>query len=238
MINILLKNINYDNLYSMKQDQQTDTMQDRRRDQRIAYWLLARFSQDEEFRHIDIKNISKSGMLLSAKENIDTDKDISIQIYVPSVKGYDKIKVKVKPIWKKQEENEYTIGTQFIDLDKETENIIYNFIEYLIMLQNLGENTIGIPYWCIADIELIEATPVPESAKPQAIIVFESTVNFEKNKILSLDLKLPTHTMPFTVEGTMLESKPKENHKNFWIKLGLYRLSQKHLEAIKSMTLL
>jgi len=237
-INYLLIESNYANLYAMKSIEQTNTDQDRRKDKRLAYWLLARFSQKDEFRHIKIKNISKGGFLLSSKEDIDIDKEISMQIYVPSVKGYDKTQLKVKAIWKKEEDGEYVLGTKFVEINEETKKILFNFIEYLIMLQNLGENIIGIPYWCIADIELIEAAPVPESKNPQAILIFESTKTFEKNKIISLDLKLPTHTMPFTVEGTVLDSTPKENHSNFWIKLGLYRLSQKHLEAVKAMTLL
>jgi len=171
------------------------------------------------------------------KEPFPTKENLTLQIYLPSTKGYDKLLIQVKPAWQEKNNSQWLTGVAFVDLSKTAEGLLSNFIGYLIMLKNIGKGTVPIPYWCIASRTSFVATITEKKENPQAVILFESSKNYSKKEIIILNIKLPTYTMPFDIEGSVIKSVHNDKLKTYFISLGLCNLNTEQLEAIKKFSL-
>jgi hypothetical protein len=221
----------------MKSEENSINYEDRRQHKRISYWLLAKYKQKDGFKSTEIKNISKGGLLLSTEEPILIEEPVTVQIYLPSTKGYDKLIVQAKPIWQKEDEKKWLTGVSYINLSKGAEGLMSNFINYLIMLKRTSKDTTAIPYWCIANRTAFDPITIQKKKTPQIVVLFESSEDYSKDKIVVLDIKLPTYTMPFNVEGQVIKSIYDEKNKTYFISLGLHNLESAQLAAIKKFSL-
>jgi len=223
-------------LLPMNKPENSLNPEERRAHKRISYWLLAQYKQKGSFLHTGIKNISKGGLLMLTKEPISTEENLTVQIYLPSTKGYDKLLIQVKPAWQKKSGSQWLIGVAYVNLSKTAEDLLSNFINYLIMLKNISKGTTPVPYWCITSRTSFMPA-IAEKKEPEAIILIESSKNYSEKEIIVLNIKLPTYTMPFNIEGSVIKSIYDDKLKTYFVSLGLHNLSIEQLEAIKKFSL-